>query len=89
MSILSSHKVTSQTVKSMLPILLHRHNNACRKKKKERKKEEKRSRNKGGVHMNHRAGDKALKLKQIYSQSSMEINNTLLTERPPGEIGEA
>lgn len=39
--------------------------------------------------MNHRKSDKALKLKQIYSQSSMEINNILLTERPPEEIGEA
>lgn len=82
MSIPPSYKVTRQTVKSMLPIHLHRLNNACRKK-------EKRRRNKGRVHVNHRGSDKALKLKQIYSQASMEINNTLLTERPPREIGEA
>lgn len=39
--------------------------------------------------MNHRGSDKALKLKQIYSQSGMEINNILLTKRAPREIGEA
>lgn len=39
--------------------------------------------------MNHRGSDKALKLKEIYRQSGMEINNILLTERPPREIGEA
>lgn len=54
-----------------------------------KKKKEKRKRNKGRVLVNHTGSDKALKLKQIYSQSGMEINNILLTERPPGEIGEA
>lgn len=82
MSIHPSYKVTSQTVKNRLPILLHRLNNACRKKEKNKK-------NKGRVHVNHRGSDKALKLKQIYSQSSMEINNILLTKRAPREIGEA
>ncbi len=84
MSIPPSYKVTSQTVKNMLPTLLHRLNNACRKKKKKERK-----RNKGRVLVNHRGSDKALKLKEIYRQSGMEINNILLTERPPREIGEA
>lgn len=39
--------------------------------------------------MNHWESDKALKLKQIYSESGMEINNILLTEGPPEETGEA
>lgn len=52
-------------------------------------RKKKRKRNKGRVLVNHRGSDKALKLKQIYSQSGMEINNILLTERPPREIGEA
>lgn len=38
MSIPPSYKVTSQTVKNMLPILLQRLNNACRERKKRKKK---------------------------------------------------
>lgn len=52
----------------------------CKKKEKGIKKR---------FHMNHCETDKALKLKQIYSESGMEINNILLTEGPPGETGEA
>jgi len=37
--------------------------------------------------MIHRGSEKALKLKQIYSQFGMEINNILLTEGPPEETG--
>lgn len=52
-------------------------------------KKRKRRRNKGGVLVNHRGSDKAVKLKYIYSQSSIEINNILLNGRPPRQIGEA
>lgn len=64
----------------MLPLLLQRLNNACGEKKEKEIKE---------GFMWIRGRDKAFKLKQIYSQSGMEINKILLTGKPPGEIGEA
>lgn len=85
MTVPLSYKVTSQTIKTCY---LYSHTDLIMPVGKRKRKKKKR-RNKVRVHVNHRGNDKALKLKQIYSQSSMEINNILLTERPPREIGEA